>query len=130
MFSFPMQVKTYVYTSMHVEFLLTYADNTAIEFFKKQGFSKDITLTKSKWAGWIKYEMIWMLFCFYVIVLLRDYTKATLMEFHIAPQRDAAVAQQAQWVKSCVNEMLAGVEVFLFLLFVCVCVCVFLTLLF
>jgi hypothetical protein len=38
-------------------------------------------------------------------------TKATLMEFHIAPQRDAAIAQQAQWVKQCISEMMGGAEV-------------------
>ncbi|KAI8449158.1 Bromodomain-containing protein [Phakopsora pachyrhizi] len=38
-------------TCMH---LLTYADNYAIGYFKKQGFSKDITLDRSVWAGYIK----------------------------------------------------------------------------
>jgi histone acetyltransferase len=33
---------------------LTYADNYAVGYFKKQGFSKDITLQRSKWAGYIK----------------------------------------------------------------------------
>eukprot|EP00042_Codosiga_hollandica_P045907 m.473503 g.473503 ORF g.473503 m.473503 type:complete len:300 (+) comp57127_c0_seq1:437-1336(+) len=34
--------------------LLTYADNMAIGYFKKQGFSKDITLAKSDYQGFIK----------------------------------------------------------------------------
>ncbi|KAG1771761.1 Bromodomain-containing protein [Suillus occidentalis] len=33
---------------------LTYADNFAVVFFKKQGFSKEITLDRSVWAGYIK----------------------------------------------------------------------------
>lgn len=33
---------------------LTYADNYAVGYFKKQGFSKDITLERAVWAGYIK----------------------------------------------------------------------------
>ncbi|KZT72108.1 Bromodomain-domain-containing protein [Daedalea quercina L-15889] len=33
---------------------LTYADNYAVGYFRKQGFSKDITLDRSIWAGYIK----------------------------------------------------------------------------
>ncbi len=88
------EVKTFVHSAMRVDFLLTYADNTAIDFFKKQGFSKDITLARTRWAGFIK-----------------DYTKATLMEYHIAPARDAAIAQQAQWVKNCINATMDTTEV-------------------
>lgn len=38
-------------TMMH---FLTYADNFAVGYFEKQGFSKDITLDRSVWAGYIK----------------------------------------------------------------------------
>lgn len=38
-------------TCMH---FLTYADNYAIGYFKKQGFSKDVVLDKSVWMGYIK----------------------------------------------------------------------------
>lgn len=33
---------------------LTYADNYAVGYFRKQGFSKDITLDRQIWAGYIK----------------------------------------------------------------------------
>jgi histone acetyltransferase len=33
---------------------LTYADNYAVGYFRKQGFSKDITLDRAVWAGYIK----------------------------------------------------------------------------
>ncbi|KAG6880207.1 hypothetical protein C0992_003871 [Termitomyces sp. T32_za158] len=33
---------------------LTYADNYAVGYFEKQGFSKDITLDRSVWAAYIK----------------------------------------------------------------------------
>ncbi|KAJ6625468.1 histone acetyltransferase GCN5 [Mycena sp. CBHHK59/15] len=37
---------------------LTYADNYAVGYFEKQGFSKEITLDRSVWAGYIKdYEV-------------------------------------------------------------------------
>ncbi|KAG0148059.1 hypothetical protein CROQUDRAFT_42006 [Cronartium quercuum f. sp. fusiforme G11] len=38
-------------TCMH---FLTYADNYAIGYFKKQGFTKDVVLDRSVWAGYIK----------------------------------------------------------------------------
>ena len=42
---------------------LTYADNYAIGYFKKQGFSKHVTMDKTRWMGYIK-----------------DYDGGTLME--------------------------------------------------
>jgi len=50
-------------------YFLTYADNYAIGYFKKQGFTKAITLPKVQWAGFIK-----------------DYDGGTLMECHIGPR--------------------------------------------
>lgn len=47
-------LKDYVKASSDVMHFLTYADNYAIGYFKKQGFTKDITLEKSKWMGYIK----------------------------------------------------------------------------
>ncbi|KAF8623073.1 hypothetical protein AX15_006491 [Amanita polypyramis BW_CC] len=35
-------------------YFLTYADNYAVGYFEKQGFSKEITLDRSVWAGYIK----------------------------------------------------------------------------
>ena len=46
-----------------VEYFLTYADNYAIGYFKKQGFSKQISMTRERWLGFIK-----------------DYDGGTLME--------------------------------------------------
>ena len=34
--------------------IITYADNYACEFFKKQGFLREISLEKWKWEGFIK----------------------------------------------------------------------------
>jgi histone acetyltransferase len=39
------------YNGLH---FLTYADNYAIGYFKKQGFTTDITLDKNLWVGYIK----------------------------------------------------------------------------
>jgi histone acetyltransferase len=47
-------VKDYVRAEHNVRHFLTYADNYAIGYFKKQGFTTDITLEKSLWMGYIK----------------------------------------------------------------------------
>lgn len=48
---FKMHIK-HTYPDMH--HFLTYADNYAVGYFEKQGFSKEITLDRSIWAGYIK----------------------------------------------------------------------------
>lgn len=50
----------------NIEYFLTYADNYAIGYFKKQGFTKIITMDKNRWYGYIK-----------------DYDGGTLMECKI-----------------------------------------------
>lgn len=47
-------LKDYVRATSDVMHFLTYADNYAIGFFKKQGVTKDITLERSVWSGYIK----------------------------------------------------------------------------
>ncbi|TFK54112.1 histone acetyltransferase GCN5 [Heliocybe sulcata] len=41
-------------TYPNMMYFLTYADNYAVGYFRKQGFSKEITLPRSVWAGYIK----------------------------------------------------------------------------
>ncbi|XP_047963672.1 histone acetyltransferase GCN5 [Salvia hispanica] len=48
---------------------LTYADNNAVGYFVKQGFTKEIYLDKERWQGYIK-----------------DYDGGILMECHIDPK--------------------------------------------
>ncbi|KAF9568007.1 Bromodomain-containing protein [Agrocybe pediades] len=50
---------------------LTYADNYAVGYFEKQGFSKDISLSRSVWAGYIK-----------------DYEGGTIMQCTMLPKID------------------------------------------
>lgn len=50
---------------------LTYADNYAVGYFKKQGFTKDITLDRAVWAGYIK-----------------DYEGGTIMQCTMLPKVD------------------------------------------
>lgn len=52
-----------------IEYFLTYADNYALGYFRKQGFYPKISLPKDKWSGYIK-----------------DYDGGTLMECYISPQ--------------------------------------------
>ena len=47
-------LKDYVKATSQIEHFLTYADNYAIGYFRKQGFSKDITLPRQQWMGYIK----------------------------------------------------------------------------
>lgn len=57
-------LKDYVKATSKVMHFLTYADNYAIGYFKKQGFTKEITLDKKLWMGYIKdYEGGTMMQC-------------------------------------------------------------------
>lgn len=62
-------LKDYVRNTTSIKHFLTYADNYAIGYFKKQGFTKEITLEKSIWMGYIK-----------------DYEGGTLMQCTMLPR--------------------------------------------
>ncbi|KAK5163781.1 histone acetyltransferase [Saxophila tyrrhenica] len=62
-------LKDYVKATSDVMHFLTYADNYAIGYFKKQGFTKEITLDKRKWMGYIK-----------------DYEGGTIMQCSMLPR--------------------------------------------
>ncbi|KAJ8126534.1 hypothetical protein O1611_g7104 [Lasiodiplodia mahajangana] len=62
-------LKDYVKATSDVRHFLTYADNLAVNFFKKQGFTKDITLPDSVWMGCIK-----------------DYNGGTIMQCSMLPR--------------------------------------------
>ena len=62
-------LKDYVKGTSDVMHFLTYADNYAIGYFKKQGFTKEITLDKTKWMGYIK-----------------DYEGGTIMQCSMLPK--------------------------------------------
>ena len=54
-----------------IEYFITYADNYAIGYFKKQGFSKTISMPKTRYQG-----------------LIKDYDGGTPMECYIHPNVD------------------------------------------
>jgi len=54
-----------------IEYFITYADNYAIGYFKKQGFSKTISMPKGRFHG-----------------LIKDYDGGTIMECYIHPSID------------------------------------------
>lgn len=57
-------LKDFVLATTKIKHFLTYADNYAIGYFKKQGFSEEITLQPSVWRGYIKdYEGATLLQC-------------------------------------------------------------------
>nr|OQO30089.1 hypothetical protein B0A51_02651 [Rachicladosporium sp. CCFEE 5018] len=62
-------LKDYVKATSDVMHFLTYADNYAIGYFKKQGFTKEITLDRPKWMGYIK-----------------DYEGGTIMQCSMLPK--------------------------------------------
>ncbi|CAI7568443.1 unnamed protein product [Penicillium glandicola] len=62
-------LKDYVKATSPIMHFLTYADNYAIGYFKKQGFTKEISLDKSIWMGYIK-----------------DYEGGTLMQCTMLPK--------------------------------------------
>lgn len=62
-------LKDYVKATSPVMYFLTYADNYAIGYFQKQGFTKEITLDGSIWMGYIK-----------------DYEGGTLMQCSMIPR--------------------------------------------
>lgn len=62
------QVKEHM-KPMNIEYFLTYADNYAIGYFQKQGFTRRITMSRERYIGYIK-----------------DYDGGTLMECFIHPK--------------------------------------------
>ena len=54
-----------------IKWFLTYADNYAIGYFEKQGFTKELTISKDRWDGYIK-----------------DYDGGTLMQCFVHPTID------------------------------------------
>ena len=62
-------LKDYVKATSPIKHFLTYADNYAIGYFKKQGFTKEITLDKPRWMGYIK-----------------DYEGGTIMQCTMVPK--------------------------------------------
>ncbi|KAI0930495.1 hypothetical protein AcV5_007186 [Taiwanofungus camphoratus] len=72
---------------------LTYADNYAVGYFRKQGFSKEITLDRSVWAGYIK-----------------DYEGGTIMQCTLLRKVDYLatrdiIAQQREAILTKIREM-------------------------
>jgi histone acetyltransferase len=62
-------LKDYVKASSDIMHFLTYADNYAIGYFRKQGFTKEITLDRRTWMGYIK-----------------DYEGGTIMQCSMLPR--------------------------------------------
>ncbi|CAB9501435.1 Histone acetyltransferase GCN5 [Seminavis robusta] len=54
-----------------IEYFITYADNYAIGYFKKQGFTKNIAMPKGRYLG-----------------LIKDYDGGTMMECYVHPSID------------------------------------------
>ena len=62
-------LKTYVCEQENMTHLITFADNNAVGYFAKQGFTKDVMMDREKWVGYIK-----------------EYDGGTIMECHLSAQ--------------------------------------------
>ncbi len=76
-----------------IEFLMTYADNSAIDYFQKNGFTKEYRMPQDRWKGYIK-----------------DYEGGTLMECYIDPKMDYSkvseiIKRQTEFVHRKVSEL-------------------------
>ena len=60
-----------------IQGMLTYADNHAVGYFRKQGFKKQVTMKRERWQGYLK-----------------DYEGATLMECLVDPTIDYLTTRQ------------------------------------
>jgi len=77
-------------------YFLTYADNYAVGYFEKQGFSKDITLDRSVWAGYIKdYEGGTIMQC--TMLLKVDYLNKPAI---LAKQKEAILQKTKELSRS------------------------------
>ncbi|KZM22097.1 Histone acetyltransferase [Ascochyta rabiei] len=87
-------LKDYVKATSDVMHFLTYADNYAIGYFKKQGFTKEITLEKRRWMGYIK-----------------DYEGGTIMQCSMVPKiRYLESGRMLLKQKECVNAKIRAVS--------------------
>lgn len=69
-----------------IQYLMTYADNFALGYFRKQGFTKDYKMSTERWKGFIK-----------------DYEGGTMMECYVHPKLDYSsvsdiIKEQRQFV--------------------------------
>ena len=76
-----------------IEFMMTYADNLALGYFRKQGFSKDTRSNPDRWKGYIK-----------------DYEGGTLMECFVHPTIDYSrvseiIKKQKEFVINKIKEL-------------------------
>ena len=87
------QVKNFAVRDEGLEYFITYADNYAIGYFKKQGFSKTISMPKGRYFG-----------------LIKDYDGGTMMECYLYPNVDylnipAMLAMQREFIQKRVMEV-------------------------
>lgn len=75
-----------------IEYFLTYADNYAIGYFKKQGFNRQVTMKRERWVGFIKdYDGGTLMEC-----PLSEYVDYTDLPKMIEEQRAAIVGMIAE----------------------------------
>lgn len=105
-------LKDYVKATSPVMHFLTYADNYATGYFQKQGFTKELTLDKTIWMGYIKdYEGGTLMQCSmvprvrYLEVgrMLLKQKEAVLAKIHTFSKNHVIHPPPKQWTKGIVN---------------------------
>ncbi|TIA73635.1 hypothetical protein E3P77_01065 [Wallemia ichthyophaga] len=89
-------LKDYIKATSSSKHFLTYADNYAVGYFKKQGFTKEITLPREIWTGYIKdYEGGTMMQCSML-------PKINYLDVHdiLSRQKDMALEKIREYSKS------------------------------
>ncbi|ODV62128.1 histone acetyltransferase GCN5 [Ascoidea rubescens DSM 1968] len=101
-------LKDYVVTNSKIKHFLTCADNQAVGYFQKQGFSKEITLDKKRWDGYIKnYEGVTLMQCSILPKKFRylDVNKILLLQ-------QIAIIQKIKSLSTSSNIIRPGLKIF------------------
>jgi len=86
-------LKEYITKFTDIRYFLTYADNYAVGYFKKQGFTLDVTLDKSAWGGYIKdYDGGTLMLVFIILLINIIFNRYVLL--FISPLLSSAPSSQ------------------------------------
>jgi hypothetical protein len=77
-----------------INYFLTYADNYAVGYFRKQGFSKEISFDRERWVGYIK-----------------DYEGGTIMQCKMLPKVKYVEVHQMLADQKAVCPLFPGVQI-------------------
>ena len=81
--------------SKELHYFLTYADNNAIEYFRKQGFAQNPDLPEPRWKGYIKdYNGSTMMQC-----TIQRHIRHSTLYMDIRKQKDALIKEVLKFIR-------------------------------